>query len=63
MERPRGVIRTDRYASLVEEHDIFLCPSDYSITSDCLYLTLYRGKKNPVMESQHNDRQKAVVVI
>ncbi|GLI76352.1 hypothetical protein PoHVEF18_004624 [Penicillium ochrochloron] len=59
MERPGRVVFTDGYASLVEEQDIFLCPSDYSITSYCLYPGLCRGKRNPVTESQYNELRRS----
>lgn len=63
MERPGRVIYTDGYSSLVEEQDVYLCPSDYNLSSFSLYPQFSREKAKPVTESQYCERQKAVVVI
>jgi hypothetical protein len=57
MERPGRVIYTDGYSSLVEEEDIFLCPSDYNLSSRSLYPQFPREK--PLTESQYNELQRS----
>jgi hypothetical protein len=56
MERAGRVIYTDGYSSLVEEQDIFLCPSDYNLSSHSLYPQFPSEK--PLTESQYNELQR-----
>jgi hypothetical protein len=59
MERPGKVIYTDGHSSLVEEEDVFLCPSDYDLFSRSYYPN--EPRKETITESQYHELQRSII--